>query len=258
MYLFSCYIITVDDFNKVAQRRRSEVSKTNFNDLMTEEDKAYIETWRRNNGTTTVKRCANTQLRSKTKKKATGKAIATCFKKVDCQGNSTSGNLSILPAAISGKIVSNAATIINPAVSSSFNPSVSNSVGSSTISSPLSLPNTQSNIRPVESVATVTSSLLQSIPESFPITSNSNIVSILPLVKPSFYSIDTVQSSASATLNSNLQLSTHDFNLSVPSCDSLTYSTFVSGLQATSEGSHTGIDHSSFSLYRVYQYVFFY
>ena len=212
---------------------------------MTDEDKGYIETWRRNNGATTVKRCAKTQLRSKTKKKATGKGNVTCCKNVDNQGNSTSASLSILPADISGKIASNAATIVNPTVSSSANSSVSNSVESSTIFSPLSSPNAQSSICRVESV---TPSLTQSVPESFAITSNSNIVSILPLVEPSFYSTDTVQSSASATLNSNIQPSTHDFNLSVSSCDNLTYSSFVSGLQTTSEGSRTAIDLSSFSL----------
>ena len=62
MNLFNCYFITIDDYNKV-EKRRNEVSKTNFNDLMTEEDKTYLETWRRNNKKTTAKRCAKTQLR---------------------------------------------------------------------------------------------------------------------------------------------------------------------------------------------------
>ena len=271
MNLFNCYFITIDDYNKV-EKRRNEVSKTNFNDLMTEEDKTYLETWKRNNEKTTAKRCAKTQLRSKTKKQAIGKAtvdnrsniplnfplgIAPCSEPLaslptsDPTNNLTSGsaNPPVLSAALSDKNLSTAAAIVNP--------SVSNSVASSTVSFALSSPNYTSNIRPVESVANrnfapylpwaVTSSVT-SAPESFPITSNSSILSILPLVTPSFNSTDTVQPSVSSTLNSNLQPLAHDLNLSVPNCDNLTYSTFVSGLQPTSETSHTAIDVSSFSL----------
>ena len=278
MNLFNCYFITIDDYNKV-EKRRNEVSKTNFNDLMTEEDKIYLETWRRNNEKTTAKRCAKTQLKSKTKKQAIEKAIIDNRSNSPlnfplgiepCSGppaslptsnptnNLTSGsaNPPMLSAALSDKNLSSAAVIVNPSVSTSVNPSVSNSVASATVSFALSSPNT-SNIRSVESVANrnfaaylpwaVTSSVT-SAPESFPITSNSSILSILPLVTPSFNSTDTVQSSASSTLNSNLRSLAHDLNLSVPNCDNLTYSTFVSGLQPTSETSHTAIDVSSFSL----------
>ena len=162
---------------------------------------------------------------------------------------SGSANPPILSAALSDKNLSTAATIVNP--------SVSNCVASSTVSFALSSPNYTSNIRPVESVANrnfaphlpwaVTLSVTF-VPESFPITSNSSILSILPLVTPSFNSTGTVQPSVSSTLNSHLQPLAHDLNLSVPNCDNLTYSTFVSGLQPTTETSHTAIDVSSFSL----------
>lgn len=248
--IFNCYFVITDNLGKV-EKKRNELSKSNFNDSMTEEDKKFLEMWRqRNQKIPAVKRSKMTQSKSKAKKKATALEsthTVTCIQEnVDDQSNSPS-NFSFgiasgtePPAILPGKNLSSAA-----------NPSVSNSVAFPTAETPLS---SSSSSNPAISVANRNSastlpsviSSLASVSQSFATTSNSNILSILPLVTSSFNSTDTAQSSESPTLNSNRQPLTH-LNLSVPS-DNLTYSSFLSGLQPTSETTHTAVDVSSFSL----------
>ena len=238
------------------EKRRNELSKSNFSDSITEDDKKFLENWRRSNQKIPVKRSKKTQLKSKAKKKPIESTPAvTCTQEnISDQSNSPSSSASgtesptippINNTTFSSKNLSTAATIVNP--------SVSNSVALSTVENPV-LSSSSSNIHPAISVANrnfasvlpFATSSLAFVPQSLAITSNSNITSILPLVTSSFNSTDTVQLSESSTLNSNLQPLTH-LNLSVSS-DNLTYSTFLSGLPPTSETSHTAVDVSSFSL----------
>ena len=242
------------------EKRRNELSKSNFNDSMTEDDKKFLENWRRSNQKIPVKCSKKTQLKSKAKKKPIESTPAvTCTQEnISDQSNSPSN----FPFGIASSTESPTIPPINNTTFSSrnlstaaavVNPSVSNSVALSIVENPV-LSSSSSNIHPAISVANrnfasvlpFTTLSLAFVPQSLAITSNSNITSILPLVTSSFNSTDTVQLSESSTSNSNLQLLAH-LNLSVSS-DNLTYSTFLNGLQPTSETSHTAVDVSSFSL----------
>ena len=233
----------------------NELSKSNFNDSMTEDDKKFLENWRRSNQKIPVKRSKKSQLKSKAKKKPIESTPAvTCTQENNSDQSNSPSNFpfgiasgtespTIPPinnTTFSSKNLSTAAVIVNP--------SVFNFVALSTAENPV-LSSSSSNIHLAISVASVlpfATSSLAFVPQSLAITSNSNITSILNLVTSSFNSTDTVQLSESSTSNSNLQPLTH-LNPSASS-DNLTYSTFLSGLPPTSETSHTAVDVSSFSL----------
>ena len=242
------------------EKRRNELRKSNFNNSRTEDDKNFLENWRRSNQKIPVKHSKKTQLKSKAKKKPIeGTPAVTCTQEnISDQSNSPSNfplpiasgteSPTIPPinnTTFSSKNLSTAAAIVNP--------SVSNSVALSTVVNPV-LSSSSSNIHSAISVANrnfasvlpFATSSLAFVPQSLATTSNSNITSVIPLVTSSFNSTDTAQLSESSTSNSNLQPLTQ-LNLSVPS-DNLTYSTFLSGLSPTSETSHTAVDVSSFSL----------
>ena len=114
------------------EKRRNELSKSNFNDSMTEDDKKFLENWRRSNQKIPVKHSKKTQLKSKAKKKPIESTPAvTCTQEnISDQSNSPSNfpfgiassteSPTIPPinnTTFSSRNLSTAAAIVNPSVS---------------------------------------------------------------------------------------------------------------------------------------------